>query len=300
MLSILIPTYNFVCVPLAAELGRQMQESDIEGEIVVMDDASTDAAAREANAAIASIEGCRYIELPQNTGIARIRNRLAEAARYDFFLFLDADVFPVTEYFLQNYIEASYMADVVCGGLLFRTPVATDTNRTLRYKYGTRVEAQTSRQRMQNPYGEFRTRNFLISREAFFKTRFDESFSRYGHEDTLFGKQLQLNGCTIAHIDNPIYHDVPDTNDEFLEKTRKSIDNLCEHRNTLQSHVRLLSLYERLHRLHLTGAVAGIYTVICPVVLANLRSKHPSLFLLNLYKAGYLCRVMPRNAQAHL
>ena len=250
-----------------------MQESDIEGEIVVMDDASTDAAAREANAAIASIEGCRYIELPQNTGIARIRNRLAEAARYDFFLFLDADVFPVTEYFLQNYIEA---------------------------KYGTRVEAQTSRQRMQNPYGEFRTLNFLISREAFFKTRFDESFSRYGHEDTLFGKQLQLNGCTIAHIDNPIYHDVPDTNDEFLEKTRKSIDNLCEHRNTLQSHVRLLSLYERLHRLHLTGAVAGIYTVICPVLLANLRSKHPSLFLLNLYKAGYLCRVMPRNAQAHL
>ncbi len=296
MLSVLIPTYNFVCVPLAAEMSRQMRESDIEGEIIVMDDASTDAAARQANAAIAKIEGCRYIELPQNVGIARIRNRLAEAARQDYFLFLDADVFPVTEFFLQNYIEASYAADVICGGLQFRTPTTADTNRTLRYKYGTRVEAQPSRKRMQNPYGEFRTLNFFITREAFFKTRFDESFLRYGHEDTLFGKQLQQNGCTIAHIDNPIYHDVPDTNDEFLEKTRKSIDNLCEHRDVLQSHVRLLALYKQLHRLHVTKVVAGVYNAICPLLLANLRSKHPSLFLLNVYKAGYLCSVMPRKA----
>lgn len=296
MLSVLIPTYNFVCVPLATEMSRQMREMEIEGEVIVMDDASTDTTIRKTNAAIASIEGCRYIELPENIGIARIRNRLAEAARYDYFLFLDADVFPVTELFLQNYVETSYMADVVCGGLQFRTPTVTETNRTLRYKYGTRVEAQTSRKRMQNPYGEFRTLNFFITREAFFKTRFDESFSRYGHEDTLFGKQLQLNGCTIAHIDNPVYHDVPDTNDEFLEKTRKSIDNLCEHRAVLQSHVRLLSLYDKLHCLHLTGLVAGIYTAIRPLLVANLCGKHPSLFLLNIYKAGYLCSVMPRKA----
>ncbi len=294
MLSVLIPTYNFVCVPLATELSRQMRDSNIDGEIIVMDDASTNATVRQANAAIAHIEKCRYIELPQNIGIARIRNRLAEAATQDYFLFLDADVFPVTEYFLQNYIEASYMADVICGGLQFRIPTVHGVNRTLRYKYGTQVEAQPPRKRMQNPYGEFRTLNFFITREAFFKTRFDESFLRYGHEDTLFGKQLQLNGCTIAHIDNPVYHDVPDTNDDFLGKTRKSIDNLYEHCNALQSHVRLLTLYRRLHSLHLTTLIAHIYTAIKPLLLSNLRSRHPSLFIFNIYKVGYLCHIMPR------
>lgn len=52
-----------------------------------MDDASTNATVRQANAAIAHIEKCRYIELPQNIGIARIRNRLAEAATQDYFCF---------------------------------------------------------------------------------------------------------------------------------------------------------------------------------------------------------------------
>ena len=38
--------------------------------------------------------------------------------------------------------------------------------------------------------------------------------------------ELGEKGYSINHIDNPIYHDVPDTNEDFLAKTCRSIENL--------------------------------------------------------------------------
>ena len=291
MLSILIPTYNFDCTPLAAELQRQIAACGITAEVIVMDDASPDVNVRNALKAINDLPHCRLVELPHNVGIARIRNLLADEAAYDFMLFLDSDVFPVTDNFVSDYIEARHSADVVCGGLLFR-PTPPSPQCTLRYLYGSRIESQCVEERMKQPYGQFRTLNFFINRKAFMATRFNEEFVRYGHEDTFFGKQLQHNGFTITHIDNPIYHDVPDTNEDFLSKTRRSIANLKEHRDILTSHVRLLQLYHKLQRLHLQGLVAAAFSCIEKLLLHNLCSNKPSLLLFNVYKVGYLCRIM--------
>lgn len=291
MLSILIPTYNFNCTALVTELRRQADVCNAQIEIIVMDDASPDMEIRSTNKTIDKMPGCRLIQLPENIGIARIRNRLADESIYEHLLFLDADVFPVHDNFIASYLAHRNAADVVCGGLCFR-PEPPSPECTLRYKYGSRVEAQSVAERMKSPYGEFRTLNFLVSREAFMKTRFDESFSRYGHEDTLFGKELQANGCTIAHIDNPIYHDVPDTNEVFLDKTKRGIDNLREHREVLDSHVRLLSFYNRLQQLHLTRTVAYGFRLSDSLLRQNLTGSHPSLILFNIYKVGYLCHIM--------
>ena len=291
MLSILIPTYNYDCTPLASELQRQITTLGIIAEVIVMDDASPDRDTRNALSAINNLPQCRLVQLPENVGIARIRNLLAREAQYPYMLFLDSDVYPSSPHFVRNYIEARDSADVVCGGLLFRdTPPSPQC--TLRYKYGSRIESQPVEKRMQQPFGEFRTLNFFISRRAFEKTQFNEEFVRYGHEDTLFGKELQQNGFTITHIDNPVYHDVPDTNEQFLAKTRRSIHNLREHRDILTSHVRLLQLYDKLQRLHLTSLVAGACGIIEPLLLHNLTGHNPSLFLFNIYKVGYLCRIM--------
>ena len=293
MLSILIPTYNFDCSPLARELQRQITASGITAEVIVMDDASPCDLSRKANATINDLPQCRLIQLQHNVGIARIRNLLADEARYDYMLFLDSDVYPVYDDFITRYINARHLADVVCGGLMFRaTPPSPQC--TLRYKYGSIVESQSVEKRMQQPYGEFRTLNFFISRKAFMATRFNERFVRYGHEDTFFGKELQQKGYTITHIDNPIYHDVPDTNEQFLSKTRRSIENLRQHYDILLSHVKLLRLYDKLHRWHLDGVVATLFATVEPLLLRNLNSSNPSLTALNIYKAGYICRIMLR------
>ena len=291
MLSILIPTYNFDCTPLARELQRLITASGITAEVIVMDDASPCLSLRNANLAINDLPQCRLVQLPHNVGIARIRNLLADEAQYDYMLFLDSDVYPVYDDFITRYLDARHQADVVCGGLMFRdTPPSPQC--TLRYKYGSIVESQSVEKRMQQPYGEFRTLNFFISRKAFMATRFNELFVRYGHEDTFFGKELQQKGYTITHIDNPIYHDVPDTNEQFLSKTRRSIENLREHYDILLSHVKLLRLYDKLQRMHMSRMVASVFTLIEPLLLSNLNSSNPSLTVLNIYKAGYICRVM--------
>ena len=291
MLSILIPTYNFDCTRLAEELQRQITASGMVAEVIVMDDASPRQELRAANQSVNDLPNCRLVQLENNVGIARIRNLLADEAQYDKLLFLDSDVYPVHDDFVKAYLDASENGDVVCGGLLFRdTPPSPDC--TLRYKYGSHVESMTVEQRMKEPYCEFRTLSFLISREVFMKVRFNEAFTQYGHEDTFFGKEIGEKGYSILHIDNPIYHDVPDTNEDFLEKTRRSIENLKRHQEILLSHVRLLRFYQKLQKWHIDAAVAMAFKVLQKPLLSNLKGKHPSLKLFNVYKVGYLCCIM--------
>ena len=122
--------------------------------------------------------------------------------------------------------------------------------------------------------------------------RFNEAFTQYGHEDTFFGKELYEKGYSLIHIDNPIYHDVPDTNEAFLSKTRRGIENLKKHKEILLSHVRVLRLCDKLHKYHLDALVSLAFRILRKPLEANLLSKNPSLFLFNVYKVGYLCHIM--------
>ena len=48
----------------------------------------------------------------------------------------------------------------------------------------------------------------------------------YGHEDTLFGYDLMKQRIPITHTDNPILVKDYDTNEEFIKKTERAIQNL--------------------------------------------------------------------------
>ena len=63
MLSILIPTYNCACNQLVAELSRQADALHLAYEIVVVDDASTDADIVHKNSQIATMPNCRIVRL---------------------------------------------------------------------------------------------------------------------------------------------------------------------------------------------------------------------------------------------
>ena len=91
-LSILIPTYNDACYNLVEELHRQACEEDIDYEIIVADDGSTDENTIQTNARINNIPQCSYIMRNENRGRAAIRNFLAKTARYDRLLFMDCDM----------------------------------------------------------------------------------------------------------------------------------------------------------------------------------------------------------------
>jgi hypothetical protein len=45
----------------------------------------------------------------------------------------------------------------------------------------------------------------------------------YGHEDTLFGYQLRINGISFQHIENPVLNSNLDDNQQFLENVAQEI-----------------------------------------------------------------------------
>lgn len=289
MLSILIPTYNHICVKLVADLQRQAENLECAYEILVADDASEESY-KSKNREINHIPHCQCIELPKNVGRSRIRNILGFRARYGYLLFMDCDAAVTNDKFLARYMAVREQAQVIYGGLAHPSTLPS-SDVTLAYRYEKHAEPRhTVEKRRQHPYASFRTFNFMIARDTFLKHPFDETIVHYGHEDTLFGKSLKENGIGILHIDNPLMNCGLDTNATVVSKTEMSLKMLYAHREKLAGTSGVLSLHDKLRRWHLLPLARGLFRLSRPMVRKNLLSRHPSLHLFAFYKIGYYCQ----------
>jgi len=140
MLSVLIPTYNYNVQPLVANIQQQCKLANLAFEVLVLDDASK--SFHQENEAINELEHCSYEILPQNIGRSAIRNLLAERACYDWLLFLDADVFPKSENFIETYLRAIQQdpKEVIYGGIVYQADKPAN-DQLLRWTYGNEREA---------------------------------------------------------------------------------------------------------------------------------------------------------------
>lgn len=288
MLSVLIPTYNAVCTRLVGQLLSEAQTLRVPFEILVADDGSRPEI-EMANRTINTWAGCRYLPSAGNIGPARLRNRLAEEARFDYLLFLDADTLPASPSFLAGYLREARPGSVVCGGFRYRREKPS-REKALRYYYGIRVEEKEAAERNRQPYARFISMNFLVSREVFQRVRFDESM-HFGYEDAYFGVLLEQAGIPLFHISNPVFHLSLDTSAEYLAKIRTSVGNLSQHIDKLRPHIRLLHGYAHVERYGLTGLTACLFRLTRPLLEANLTGNTPSLRLFAFYKLGYLCLI---------
>ena len=284
-LSILIPIYNQCCVPLIEALAKQATALDIDFEIIVADDGSTDELSVRQNRAINALPSCRYWERPVNVGRAAIRNALARESRYDWLLFIDGDLGVVRSDFVSSYLvaEGTY---VVVGGIVIGDATA-QLSRNLRFLYEKNAERHhTVECRRLRPYADFHTANFMIRRTTMLDVLFDECFSRYGHEDVAFGMQLSRRGVSISHIDNPIGFLSFEPNALFVDKTDQAIQNLVLHRDVLLEVSRLLALAERLHKSRLDLPLKLLYKPFRKAIRRQLCGENPVLALFNIYKIG--------------
>ena len=179
---------------------------------------------------------------------------------------------------LKKYIDNRVDDGVLCGGMTFRLdgPVRMSP---LRYLYGMKYEVKQP---------QFISLNFFLPAYVFHKVRFNESFSKYGHEDTQFGADLQNAGYKVLKINNPVYHDNGDTSEQFVNKTRVAIDNLVEHRDLLLPTSRLLQLYEKLRALPLGWLMKFPFKKFRQRMEKNLLGDSPSLLIYNIYRLSYL------------
>lgn len=300
MLSILIPVYNWNITSLVSELKKQCDNSDIEYEIIAIDDCS-EKAFREQNQTLTSLQNVSYSELSENIGRAKIRNILAEKASFPYLLFIDCDTKICSEQFLQTYITHCQSNSVVYGGMLYDSTPPSPQQR-LRWNYGRKKECLSAKQRQKNQYKSFNSINFLIDKHVFDMTRFNETIFTYGHEDTLFGFQLEQMHIPILHIDNHVLHINTATNKIFIEQNKQAVENLYKmYRNSpkktaFRRNIKLLRLFHFLEQLHLVNLVAACYTKHHERLLQYIE-KHSSLRLLNILKISYLCFISKHYAK---
>ena len=222
-ITICIPVYNHNMSELVKELSLQATNLSIPYQILLIDDDSS--YYKEINRKLTSLSShITYEELPKNIGRSKIRNLLAQKAKYDWLLMLDCDCQIRHSDFLQKY-SAVCNYPVVCGGTKFEKETP-DLKHILRWKYGKEREEFTAEECNSNSDKTFRSSNFFIHRSLFNEVKFDETIIGYGHEDTLFGFSLKKKGIKVKYIDNATYHDDLATTEEYLKQVDNSLKNL--------------------------------------------------------------------------
>jgi hypothetical protein len=213
---------------------------------------------------------------------------LADEARFEWLLFMDSDAEVISDSFIVDYLKHTD-ADVVCGGLCHADTLPSPEV-SLRYAYEKRADKKRAAcYREQRPYEQFITFCFMVRASVFQAIRFDDSITEYGHEDTLFGVELERRKVNIRHIDNPMRQGGIETNAEFVEKTRAALRNLVLMEDNMRNHSLLLKLYGVLHLIRLDGCIARWFSHNEDRLKGQLLESTPQLRLFFLYKLGYYC-----------
>ncbi len=294
MISVCVPVFNTDVRKLGLQLVDLSAKTSVPIEILLFDDCS-DEKFQLLNRETATYSGIIYKEMESNLGRAAIRNRLGNSATQPWLLFLDGDSSIETTDFLSRYLEAIPMGEVICGGTSYPAHSPEYQETLLRWVYGRKREQLSALQRKLRNNFAITANNFLINREVFLQHGFRENIRGYGHEDTVLGYDLFKAGIRISHIDNPVLHTGLESSAEYLEKTKKAIENLLFiHANLIpdpefRKESGLLKIGFTLRKAGLLRITATLFRWIEPCLRKNLTGTCPKLFLFNLYRIGYMC-----------
>ena len=287
MLSILIPIYNFSVEKLIKELLLQSRSLDIPFEILCYDDKSDDYFLKK-NKNIENIKEVCYTILNNNLGRSKIRNLLAEQAKFNNLLFLDCDIKISNKKFIKNYLELEKKHKVIVGGVSY-DDFNSENSKFLRWKYGKSREQKTAKVRQEFPYHSFSSCNLFIRKEIIQRICFSEKLLQYGHEDTLFGLELQQLSIPILHIDNPIIHVGLDDTAVFLNKTELGLMNLTQISKSsakICSKIKICSYYNFFkYSLFITKP---IFMLLRKILKKTIINGSNSLILFDLYKLSFM------------
>lgn len=290
MLSILIPTYNYDITLLVSELHKQATNSGIIFEIIALDDKSHNNIILK-NRSINKLEFTQYICSEQNNGIAITRQLLAQKAKYNWILLLDADVKLKSEFYILNYLNVIPLKyDVFFGGISYeiKTP---NTDKLLRWKYGVNCEAINAKKRNRTPYKITSAANMLIKKDFYKSFELDSIGNSYGM-DIFFGPQLKLNNIPVLHINNEIYHLGLESSKTYLKKTRYAVETILNLyvKNKIKLHENdLLRVFILSKKTRLNYVFSVCFKIFEKTMTKNLLGKYPSIKLFQFYKIAYMC-----------
>lgn len=293
MLSILIPVFNYDVRKLVSDLHKQLSGMEIEYEIRVYDDCSTDEAFKNGNASIGDLPNVVFKRLETNLGFCTIRNVLAEEAQFDLLLFLDSDVEVIDEHFIKKYLQVTDGKTVFCGGMQYVEEPPKD-DQFLKWKHGKEREEASAVVRNKNPHRTLWAGNFLIPKKIYLGAKFDDGSTGYGYNDTMFGYRLLVQGVPIVHVENPLLHRGLMPSEKFVMRSLEAVDNLLffESRDYIEpsfyKFIKVFRYYKLLKRLGMERIYLKYYLKHVSGWKNNLLSSSPNLRNLDKLKLGRL------------
>lgn len=288
MISVLIPTFNADVSPLVDFLLSQNDSSSLKMEIIIWDDASDIDIF-----VLCDNENISFFRSPVNMGRSKTRELLAEKAKYPYLLFLDADVLPVSTFFLAQYLQHASEYSILVGGIRYENE-KPESNRYFRWFYGKAREEILVKNRLLKPYDHFMTGNFLIPKSIFLEFPLHDVITGYGHEDTLLGYKFQQAGIPIKHIDNPVFHLGLEENEVFFAKSKEAVSSLLRLKQLgLNIPSKLLNGYNLLERIKLVTFCAVFYPFFESRFLKQyiFSGNTFSLFFFDIFRLLYFCKL---------
>ena len=167
------------------------------------------------------------LSFSKNQGRAISRNRSIEIARGEYMLFVDADMIPQYDNYLEQYFNIinRKAAAIVFGGFIARAENLNHDN-LLHYNLSESGDCRPVSVRKNLGAYSVASNNLLVRREIMDICPFDANFTGWGWEDTEWALRATSLGFGLLHIDNPAIHIGLDSSQMMLNKYREAGANL--------------------------------------------------------------------------
>jgi len=208
-LSVLVPFYKDDATALLAALDAQM--SDLSIEVLFYDDGTNDAAlTKRMSQATAAAKGAAAL-ITNNENKGR--------------LFLDADMLPARDDFLQNYLSLINVkaADIFFGGFEVEDHSA-DADRDVHRALSAVSDCLSLDERQASGPQFVASSNLCVRKEVLDKEPFDSGFSGWGWEDSEWAARVSKR-FVLTHVDNAAIHLGLETTDTLLKRFATSGNN---------------------------------------------------------------------------
>ena len=262
-LSVLAPYFKDDPSELIKSLDAQAQ--NLSGiEIIIYDDGTGDSALTAALQEIipSLTTPTQAIVAEINTGRSSARNRLQDAARADWVLFLDADMRPVSSDFLKSYLQLIKFdeADVIFGGFTVEEKAA-EKSRDLHRALSQVSDCLPLTERQAKGPQFVASSNLCMRKSVLEAEGFDPEFSGWGWEDSEWAARIAKK-FTLLHAHNPALHLGLETTDTLLKRFATSGPNYVRFTNKHPELAQTLSLFQISKKL---GKIPG-QTMMRPVL----------------------------------
>ena len=224
-----------------------------------------------------SLENFRLLDFKENRGRSAIRNILINESKYDRLLFIDSDMLICKEDFIEAYLKED--APMVSGGI----GIIDDNNPDfiLHKKY--------EKNRSENIAT---TSNLYIKKEILNEFNFID-VKKYGYEDIIFSYQVSKK-YEVKFIPNALIHCGAIRTEDYIRRLDDATEVLVDlyknesYKEDIIGCSKLLRAYLKIKNFRLLFLLG--FNIIKPIIVKQLKSKNPNLYLMDVYKLGLLCK----------